>query len=88
MNQVNAAKGRGGQSAAAKKFGVSLLTIGSWLKAAGKSARPKAAKKAAAKPTGRGKVLEQLAALDQEIAKRRKELEALEAKFQKLKGNL
>lgn len=35
VNQVNAQNGRGGQSAAAKKFGVSVLTVSAWLKAAG-----------------------------------------------------
>jgi transposase-like protein len=43
--------GRGGQSTAAAKFGVSALTISNWLKQAGKKAPPKKAprKKTAAK---------------------------------------
>ncbi len=41
----NAANGRGGQSTAAAKFGVSPLTVMAWLKAAGAPKAPKAAKK-------------------------------------------
>jgi transposase-like protein len=44
VNQVNAEKGRGGQAAAAKKFGVSVLTVAAWLKAAGVAQAPKGAK--------------------------------------------
>ena len=53
VNQVNADNGRGGQAAAVKKFGVSVLTVATWLKAAGAGKAPKAAKAAkavAAKP--------------------------------------
>ncbi|MCB1133817.1 MAG: hypothetical protein KDN05_22045 [Verrucomicrobiae bacterium] len=52
VNQYNADNGRGGQSAAARKFNISQLTISAWLKKFGKkSAKPakKAAKKAAKK---------------------------------------
>lgn len=50
VNQVNAQNGRGGQSSAAKKFGVSVLTVSAWLKAAGvaKVAKVVEAPKAAA----------------------------------------
>ena len=52
--QYNSKNGRGGQSAAAKKFKVTPLTISAWLKAAGvakagKAAPKKSAKKAAKK---------------------------------------
>lgn len=50
VNQYNADNGRGGQSAAARKFNISQLTISAWLKKSGKkAAKPakKAAKKAA-----------------------------------------
>lgn len=45
--KYNNENGRGGQSAASKKFKVTPLTVAAWLKAAGKPAK----KKAAAKPT-------------------------------------
>jgi DNA-binding PadR family transcriptional regulator len=48
VNKVNADKGRGGQSAASKQFGVSQLTISAWLKGSAPRAR-KAAKKVAKK---------------------------------------
>jgi transposase-like protein len=81
-NQVNAEKGRGGASAAGKKFGVSAVTLSAWLsKAAPASVQ-----------TGDGgpriKTLERLSALDREIASKRKELAKLEAEFDKLKARL
>jgi transposase-like protein len=57
ITEHNANKGRGGQSAAAAKFGISQITLASWLKKSGvvkskgksaKSAKP-AARKSAAK---------------------------------------
>jgi L,D-transpeptidase YbiS len=60
--QYNATNGRGGQSAAVKKFGVTAITLSAWTKASGggkrsgkskkvaKKSVKKAAKKAAAKP--------------------------------------
>jgi transposase-like protein len=47
--QYNSKNGRGGQSAAAKKFKVTPLTISAWLKAAGVAKSGKAAPKKAAK---------------------------------------
>ena len=61
VNQHNAAKGRGGQNQAAKKFKLSVLTVAAWLKASGakkpgkkavKGAARKASKAAPAKPSG------------------------------------
>lgn len=107
VNQVNATKGRGGQAAASKKFGITPLTISAWLKKAGAttkvaaavsrkaqapSSSPRKQRTVAAKPSAsaskRGKVLAELASVDQDIARHRKELEALEARFQKLKDQL
>lgn len=53
----DAKNGRGGQSAASRKFGVTPLTISAWLKAAGagkKKAAKKVAKKAAKKAAKKG----------------------------------
>ncbi|MFD0893734.1 hypothetical protein KBB96_09950 [Luteolibacter ambystomatis] len=91
VREANRDKGRGGVAAAVKKFAVSALTISSWVKAEG-STTPKSGKSAKAGVRegdgGRTKLLGQLFSLDQEIAMRRKELVALEAKFQKLKEQL
>lgn len=89
VNKHNEANGRGGATAASKKFGVSQLTVASWLKSiGGTSVRlPRKGGKAAA--TGnRSGVLAELSKLDGVIAAKRKELDALEARFQKLKASL
>jgi DNA primase catalytic subunit len=49
VEQINKAKGRGGQKAASGKYGVSQLTISAWKKAAGKPAVKKAVVKKAVK---------------------------------------
>lgn len=55
VNKMNSEKGRGGQSAASKKFKISPLTISSWLKKSGapKKVTKKAVKKATGKKRGR-----------------------------------
>jgi transposase-like protein len=109
VHQFNSENGRGGATAAANKYGVSMLTISNWMKAAGSPAKPgrkvKGAKSSgrsanpqkATKTTastgdsdfsGRVSVLNRLAALDRQIASTRKELEVLEAEFQKAKASL
>jgi len=110
VHQHNAEQGRGGATTAANKYGVSMLTISNWMKAAGTPATPgkkvkggKAAKAPAAKaakaveePSSdsgsdsgpRLSVLNTLAALDRQIAAKRKELDVLEAQFQKAKASL
>lgn len=63
-NAYNAKNGRGGQSAAARKFGITILTVSSWLKGSGSKAgkAPKAgtaakAPKVSAALTGKVKAL-------------------------------
>lgn len=84
VESYNAANGRGGQSAAAKKFGVSQLTVSGWLKGAGVSSR-------GAKSGGKGSIQSKLAALlslGQDISKLEKELSAKRAKFDAIKSSL
>ena len=89
VNQHNAANGRGGATAASKKFGVSQLTVASWLKSSGGAAVGNGRKGGKAAAAGnRSSVLAELAKLDGVIAAKRKELDALEARFQKLKASL
>jgi transposase-like protein len=90
VNQHNAANGRGGATAASKKFGVSQLTVASWLKSSGINVVSKARKigKRAATTGSRSGVLADLSKLDGVIAAKRKELDALEARFQQLKASL
>jgi transposase-like protein len=89
VEKVNAEKGRGGQSTASKKFGISQLTISSWLRAgvgsvsAGTFQTPKA--------SGRGGMNTKLAtllSLGNEIERAEKELTKMKAKFNSIKASL
>ena len=93
VNNYNAANGRGGVTAAVKKFGASPLSIGSWVNSGPAPAKaPKANGKGTASTASangkRGNVLGELSKLDQVISVKRKELEVLESRFQKLKASL
>ena len=100
VTAYNAKNGRGGASNASKKFGVSQLTVGAWLKkgktttkVAAKGARRgrppgSKAKTVVAASAGRTKILAALGKADQVIAAKRKELDALEAQFETLKASL
>ena len=90
-NNHNAEHGRGGVAAAVKKFGASALTIASWMKAipgGANAGRGKGATAGGSSTAKRGTVLAELSKLDRLIAGKRKELEALESRFQKLKASL
>lgn len=80
----NAANGRGGQSAAAKKFGVSQLTVSGWLKGSGTATR---STKTSSKGGFQSK-LTALSTLSLEIEKLEKELSAKRAKFDSIKASL
>lgn len=85
----NSANGRGGQSAAAKKFGVSQLTISGWLKGSGSGAGASTGSKA--KSGGKGSMqnkLSTLLSLGDDIEKLDKELSAKRAKFEAIKASL
>ena len=85
----NATNGRGGQSVAAKKFGVSQLTISTWLKSAGTTRRSLKASSKGNK--SKGNIQSKLAALlvlGQDISKLEKELDTKRAKFDSIKASL
>ncbi len=87
----NAANGRGGVTAAVKKFGASQLSIAAWVKAGPATTKPAKGSGTRSSKLSDGKrsgVLAELSKLDQVIAVKRKELDALEARFQKLKESL
>lgn len=88
VNSHNEANGRGGVTAAVKKFGTSALTISAWVKSGGADRVGNGRKGAKTAAGGRSGVLAELAKLDGVIAAKRKELDALEARFQKLKASL
>lgn len=84
---------RGGASAAAKKFGVSQISIGAWLKSgktSTKSSKVKTPRISVGSRTtsDRSSTLTELVKLDGVIAAKRKELGALEERFEKLKSSL
>lgn len=88
VNSHNEANGRGGVTAAVKKFGTSALTISAWVKSSGGSSISNGRKGAKSATGGRSGVLAELSKLDGVIAVKRKELDALEARFQTLKASL
>ena len=81
VTDYNATNGRGGQSSAAVKFGISQLTIASWLKNAGMSGG------SGAKGSIQNK-LSTMLGLGQEIEKLERDLNAKRAKFEALKVSL
>ena len=101
VQKYNEENGRGGQSAASKKYGISQLSVSSWLKAGGEAA-PTTGAKRGRKPGSVNKVkgaaaskggsyaarLSTLSALANQIDKAEAELDKLKAKFQSLKGSL
>jgi hypothetical protein len=87
---VNTRKGRGGLSAATKKFRISPLTISSWLRKSGlKMAKPalgvKAAKTAQAAPVKSGLSAAAMIALGGQIAKAENELAKLKVMLRTVK---
>lgn len=92
VQKYNADNGRGGQSAASKKYGISQLTIASWLKSsdapAGKRGRKAGASVKASKGGSFSAKLGALSSLAAQIDKAEAELEKLKAKFKALKAGL
>lgn len=84
VEDYNSSNGRGGQSAASKKFGVSQLTVSSWLKNAGVGGRT-------SKGGGKGSIenkLSTMLTLGKEIAILEKDLNTKRNKFEALKASL
>ncbi len=102
VTEHNAKNKRGGQLTAAKKFGISQITIASWLKKSGGKTTGKAAKavKATKKTTAKSaskassntgnmqKKLTALLSLGKEIEKLERDLKAKRAQFQTIKASL
>jgi len=79
----NASNGRGGQSSAAAKFGISQLTIATWLKNAGVSSIKKSKSK-----SGIQNKLTAMLALGQDIEKLEREVDSKRKQFEALKASL
>jgi hypothetical protein len=87
VDKVNAEKGRGGQSAACKKFKLSPLTIGAWIRS-GVSADGDGATAGVAAAGPIGKKLGKLQQLHAQIARAEKELVKMRSQFEALKRGL
>ncbi len=83
VEKVNASKGRGGQTAAANKFGISMLTISSWMKKT-----PATAGRGAGKSKTVNGALAKLATLHSQIEAKEKEVAKLRQQFDVLKRSL
>lgn len=83
VDKHNATNGRGGAAAASRKFDVSQLTIGNWLRAAG-SPSPKRKKK----NVDIEKTLKRLGELHKEMASTEEELDKLRKEYAGLKMDL
>ena len=89
VEKVNAEKGRGGQSAASKKYKISPLTISSWIRGGVGSPRGLSVSTSGPSISGPiGKKLAKLQDLHTQILRAEKELEKLKAQFNALKGSL
>ena len=81
------AQGRGGQTAAAKKYGVSPISVGAWVKKAGGGKAAKATKAPKATTTG-GNVYQQVAKLAGEVQALEATLEAKKKELGKVAAKL
>ena len=86
VDKVNAEKGRGGQSAASKKFKISQLTISSWLRGGAGSGTVRVT--TSSKAGGLAGKVAKLTSLAAQIDRSEKELEKLKAQFKTLKASL
>ena len=85
VEKINASKGRGGQTAASKKFGISMLTISTWMKKASPTAAPTKGKAKSKTVNG---ALAKLAALHSQIEAKQNEIAKLRQQFDVLKRSL
>ena len=88
VDKVNAEKGRGGQSAASKKFKISPLTISSWIRSGIGGGGSISAGSAASVAGPIGKKLSKLQELHDQISRGEKELSKMKAQFNALKAAL
>ena len=94
VTAYNANNGRGGQSQAAKKFSLSVLTVSSWLKSAGKKGGKgvvkavKAAKATSASPSALTSKIASLIEVGDQLRKAESETEKLRAKYDALRASI
>ncbi len=86
IEKYNAENGRGGQTAAVKKFGTTTLSINSWSKKSGK--KTKKAAKVVKKFKNPTKLIERLQIVSSEIAKAEKSLIKYQAEAKELRKEI
>lgn len=86
IEKFNAENGRGGQSAAVKKYKVTPLTLSAWSKKNGK--KPKKAGKTVKKFRNPAKLIDRLKVVSSEIVKAEKSLEKLQAEAKELRKEI
>lgn len=86
IEKYNADNGRGGQTVAIKKFGVTAATLSSWGKKSGKKA--KKAGKAVKKTRNPSKLWDRLNTVKSEIAKAEKQLAKLNREAKELRKEI
>ncbi len=88
VTEHNAKNKRGGQLTAAKKFGISQITIASWLKKSGGKAAVKALGKSVSSTGNMQKKLGTLLSLGKEIEKLERDLKTKRTQFNTIKASL
>jgi transposase-like protein len=83
VEKINASKGRGGLTAASKKFGISMLTVSNWMNKA-----PATKTRGAGKSRSVNGALAKLASLHSRIEAKEKEVAKLRQEFDVLKRSL
>jgi transposase-like protein len=86
IEKFNAENGRGGQTAAVKKFKVTPMTLSAWNKKSGKTSAK--SKKAAKKMRNPSKLWDRLNTVKAEIAKLEKSLSKLNAESKELRKEI
>jgi hypothetical protein len=92
IQKYNDENGRGGQSAAAKKYKLNPITIRAWMEKAGvaspgKSSK-KAGRKASAAPSRKASAPKSTSAALKRMVKLQEQIEALQAEYDSLKSTL
>ena len=87
VHEYNAKHGRGGQSQAAKKFSLSVLTVASWLRSPKLSVSSKAGK-AGSVPAGINPKVASLIEVSDQLRKAEAEVTRLRARYDELRSSI
>ncbi|MDX1680478.1 MAG: hypothetical protein R3242_07095 [Akkermansiaceae bacterium] len=87
VHEYNAKHGRGGQSQAAKKFGLSVLTVASWLRSPKLAVSSKAGK-ASAVPAGINSKVAALIEVSDQLRKAEAEVSRLREKYDEVRSSV